>query len=120
MGVAEEDLRDEYGMDWNPRADDLDTPFTGRKATASWLPFDGWNNRSDDMYSSTLINERENYFHKPIVQLNSYNKLNDTMTLASSLLVKVVGQVLLVPLDGNLTVQDVITMKLFVVTDWTL
>ena len=24
-------------------------------------------------------------FHKPIVQLNSYNKLNDTMTLASSL-----------------------------------
>ena len=85
MGVAEEDLRTEYGMDYNPRADNLDTPFTGQKATASWLPFDGWNNRSADMYSSTLINERENYFHKPIVQLNSYNKLNDTMTLASSL-----------------------------------
>ena len=85
MGVAEEDLRDEYGVDFNPRADILDTPFTGKKATASWLPFDGWNNRSADMYSSTLINERENYFHKPIVQLNSYNKLNDTMTLASSL-----------------------------------
>ena len=85
MGVAEEDLRTEYGMDYNPRADYLDTPFTGQKATASWLPFDGWNNRSADMYSSTLINERENYFHKPIVQLNSYNKLNDTMTLASSL-----------------------------------
>ena len=85
MGVAEEDLRDEYGVDFNPRADNLDTPFTGKKATASWLPFDGWNNRSADMYSSTLINERENYFHKPIVQLNSYNKLNDTMTLASSL-----------------------------------
>lgn len=85
MGVAEEDLRTEYGMDYNPRADNLDTPFTGKKATASWLPFDGWNNRSADMYSSTLINERENYFHKPIVQLNSYNKLNDTMMLASSL-----------------------------------
>ena len=85
MGVAEEDLRTEYGMDFNPRADYLDTPFTGQKATASWLPFDGWNNRSADMYSSTLINERENYFHKPIVQLNSYNKLNDTMMLASSL-----------------------------------
>ena len=85
MGVAEEDLRTEYGMDYNPRADYLETPFTGQKATASWLPFDGWNNRSADMYSSTLINERENYFHKPIVQLNSYNKLNDTMTLASSL-----------------------------------
>ena len=62
MGVAEEDLRTEYGVDFNPRADNLDTPFTGRKATASWLPFDGWNNRSADMYSSTLINERENYF----------------------------------------------------------
>ena len=85
MGVAEEDLRTEYGMDYNPRADNLDTPFTGQKATASWLPFDGWNNRSADMYSSTLINERENYFHKLIVQLKSYNKLNDTMTLASSL-----------------------------------
>ena len=85
MGVAEEDLRTEYGVDFNPRADNLDMPFTGKKATASWLPFDGWNNRSADMYSSTLINERENYFHKPIVQLNSYNKLNDTMTLASSL-----------------------------------
>ena len=84
MGVAEEDLRTEYGVDFNPRADNLDTPFMGKKATASWLPFDGWNNRSADMYSSTLINERENYFHKPIVQLNSYNKLNDTMTLASS------------------------------------
>ena len=85
LGVAEEDLRTEYGMDYNPRADVLDTPFTGKKAVASWLPFDGWNNKTTDMYSSTLINERENYFHKPIVQLNSYNKLNDTMTLASSL-----------------------------------
>ena len=85
LGVAEEDLRTEFGMDYNPRADVLDTPFTGKKAVASWLPFDGWNNKTTDMYSSTLINERENYFHKPIVQLNSYNKLNDTMTLASSL-----------------------------------
>ena len=31
-----------------------------------------------------MINERNNYFHKPIVQLNSYNKLNDSMSMATS------------------------------------
>ena len=70
------------------------------------------------MYSSTLINERENYFHKPIVQLNSYNKLNDTMTLASSLYYSggegggsgSAGSIHM----GKLTVQDVIMMRLFV------
>ena len=28
MGVAEEDLRTEYGLDYNPRADDLETLLT--------------------------------------------------------------------------------------------
>ena len=85
MGVAEEDLRTEYGVDYNPRADVLETPYHGKRALASWVPFDGWNWREADQHSSTMINERQNYFHKPIVQMNSYNQLRDDMMLSSSL-----------------------------------
>ena len=85
MGVAEEDLRTEYGVDWNPRADELDTPYHGKRAIASWVPFDGWNWREADPHSSTMINERNNYFHKPIVQVNSYNQVRDDMLLSSAL-----------------------------------
>ena len=56
MGVAEEDLRDEYGLDYNPRADYLETPYTGKRAVASWLPFDGWNYKVRDQRSTTMIN----------------------------------------------------------------
>jgi hypothetical protein len=84
LGVAEEDLRTEYGLDYNPRADYLDTPYTGKRAVASWLPFDGWNNKTRDQRDPNMINERNNYFHKPIVQLNWYSKLDDSTTMATS------------------------------------
>ena len=84
MGVAEEDLRTEYGLDYNPRADLLDTPYNGKRAVASWVPFDGWNYKVRDQRSSTMINERNNYFHKPIVQLNWYSNLDDSTTMATS------------------------------------
>jgi hypothetical protein len=84
MGVADEDLRTEYGVDWNPRADELDTPYHGKRALASWVPFDGWNWREADPHSSTMINERNNYFHKPIVQVNSYNQVRDDMLLSTA------------------------------------
>jgi len=85
MGVAEGDLRTEYGVDWNPRADELETPYNGKRALASWVPFDGWNWREADPHSSTMINERNNYFHKPIVQVNSYNQVRDDMLLSTAL-----------------------------------
>jgi len=85
MGVAEGDLRTEYGVDFNPRADELDTPYYGKRALASWAPFDGWNWREADQHDNSMINERQNYFHKPIVQLNSYNQLNDGLLLSTSL-----------------------------------
>ena len=85
MGVADGDLRTEYGVDWNPRADELETPYHGKRALASWVPFDGWNWRSADPHSSTMINERNNYFHKPIVQVNSYNQVRDDMLLSTAL-----------------------------------
>lgn len=85
MGVAEGDLRTEYGVDFNPRADELETPYHGKRALASWVPFDGWNWREADPHSSTMINERNNYFHKPIVQVNSYNQVRDDMLLSTAL-----------------------------------
>ena len=85
MGVAEGDLRTEYGVDFNPRADQLETPYNGKRALASWVPFDGWNWREADPHSSTMINERNNYFHKPIVQVNSYNQVRDDMLLSTAL-----------------------------------
>ena len=84
MGVAEEDLRTEYGLDYNPRADYLETPYTGKRAVASWVPFDGWNYKVRDQRSTTMINERNNYFHKPIVQLNWYSNLDESTTMATS------------------------------------
>jgi len=77
LGVAEEDLRTEYGLDYNPRADYLDTPYTDKRAVASWRPFDGWNYRLRDQRDPTMINERNNYFHKPIVQMNLYQNLDE-------------------------------------------
>ena len=38
-----------------------------------------------DRYSSDFLNERENYFHKPLVNLNHYLTLNDQMRLSSIL-----------------------------------
>jgi len=84
MGVAEADLRTEYGTDYNSRYGKLDTKYNGKRAMPSWRPFDGWNYRVDD-YTAGDMNEKMNYFHKPIVQLNSYNKLSDTMMLSTSL-----------------------------------
>ena len=85
MGVEDGDLRTEYGVDFNPRADELETPYNGKRALASWVPFDGWNWREADPHSSTMINERNNYFHKPIVQVNSYNQVRDDMLLSTAL-----------------------------------
>ena len=34
-------------------------------------------------YSSNFLNERENYFHKPLVNLNHFLELNDKTRLSS-------------------------------------
>ena len=38
-----------------------------------------------DRYSSTLLNERENFFHKPLVNLNHFYDINDEIRLSSVL-----------------------------------
>ncbi len=40
-----------------------------------------WNSSSKDRYSPHYINERENFYHKPLVNLNWYSELNDKLSL---------------------------------------
>jgi outer membrane receptor protein involved in Fe transport len=84
LGVEEGDLRTEYGTDYNARVGRIEGGLKGTRAMPSWRPFDGWNYRVED-YSRSVMNEKMNYFHKPIVQMNSYNKLSDDMMLSTSL-----------------------------------
>ena len=53
-----------YNENWGP----VSSSYTGKQ----W-----WNGKEHDRYSSDFINERENYFHKPLTNLNWYAKWTD-------------------------------------------
>ncbi len=40
-----------------------------------------WNGQSDSRFSSTFMNTRENFYHKPQVNLNWFTKLNDDLNI---------------------------------------
>ncbi len=42
-------------------------------------------NTSSDRFSSTFINSRENFFHKPVVNMNWYTKLNKKLNVYSTM-----------------------------------
>lgn len=61
---------------------------TGRKYNQTWhnvsSSYKGqqyWNGTTHDRYDPNFINERENYFHKPIVNLNWYSQLSKDLSL---------------------------------------
>ena len=39
--------------------------------------------KTTDRYSSDFLNERENFFHKPLVNLNHFYDINDDIRLSS-------------------------------------
>ena len=41
--------------------------------------------RTTDRYNPNLLNERENFFHKPLVNLNHFYDVNDQVRLSSIL-----------------------------------
>jgi hypothetical protein len=64
---------------------------TGLKYNQTWGPISAsytgkqyWNGKEHDRYASDFMNERENYFHKPLVNLNWYSKLTEKMFLYST------------------------------------
>lgn len=40
-----------------------------------------WNGKTHDRYNEHFINERENYYHKPLINLNWYSQFNDKLSL---------------------------------------
>lgn len=57
-----------YNQNWNV----VSSTYTGQQ----W-----WNGKARDRYSSDFINERENYYHKPLMNLNWYSHFSDKVSL---------------------------------------
>ncbi len=68
-------FRSEAGRFWSPNVGGVDPSYTGRQFTSTG-PGAGVFSR----HSRNFINERENYFHKPQVNLNWYSYLGDGLT----------------------------------------
>ncbi len=60
----------EYNENWN-------------KVSSSYKGKQYWNGSTHDRYDENFINERENYYHKPIVNLNWYTQLSKKLSLYS-------------------------------------
>ncbi len=64
----------------------------GRTFNQNWAPVSSsykgkqfWVGKSHDRYDPNFINERENFYHKPLVNLNWYSKLSDRLNLFSTI-----------------------------------
>jgi iron complex outermembrane recepter protein len=73
---------------YNPATGDGKFKEEGRLFNQNWAPVkssytgkQSWNEGTNDRYDSGLLNERENFFHKPQVNLNWFTKLNDDLSV---------------------------------------
>ncbi|MDE2973410.1 MAG: TonB-dependent receptor [Gemmatimonadota bacterium] len=73
--AVENRFRSQAGRSWNPNWAGVNPSYTGRQFTSTG-PGAGTFSRRDPSF----INERENYFHKPQVNLNWYSQLGDGLT----------------------------------------
>lgn len=62
--------------------------MVGRKFNQNWAPVDpsytgqqNWNEQTSDRYDPHSIMHRENFFHKPLVNLNWFSQLSDRLSL---------------------------------------
>jgi len=62
--LAEQGRR--YNANWNS----VDPTYTGKQY---------WNTSIDDRFSPNFLMERENYYHKPVVNLNWYSQMTDKL-----------------------------------------
>lgn len=67
----------EAGRLFNQNVAPIDPSYTGKQY---WYMYGA---NTTNRYSSTFLNERENYFHKPLVNLNHFLELNDKTRLSS-------------------------------------
>jgi len=69
----------EAGRLFNQNVAPIDPSYTGKQY---WYMYGA---NTTNRYSSTFLNERENFFHKPLVNLNHFLNINDKMKLSSVL-----------------------------------
>ncbi|UCD37605.1 MAG: TonB-dependent receptor [Fidelibacterota bacterium] len=69
---------DELGRDYNQNYNKVSSSYKGKQYWEMYTVRDGI-----DRHESGLLNERENYFHKPQVNLNWFHTLNDQMRLST-------------------------------------
>ena len=60
-----------YNENWNT----IDPSYEGKQF---------WNGKEHDRYNTDFLNERENYYHKPLVNLNWYSTLTDKLDIFST------------------------------------
>jgi len=69
----------EAGRLFNQNVAPIDPSYTGEQY---WYMYGA---NTTKRYSSNFLNERENYFHKPLVNINHFLELNDKMRMSSVL-----------------------------------
>jgi len=69
----------EFGRDFNQNWSKVSSSYKGKQYWAMYSEKDG-----EDRYDSGFLNERENFFNKPQVNLNWYHTLNNQMRLSST------------------------------------
>lgn len=70
----------EAGRDYNENVSDVPQDYAGTQYWRMYTVKDGV-----ERFDKSFLNERENYFHKPIANLNWYHTFNDQMRLSSVL-----------------------------------
>ena len=77
--VEGEKFEHEAGRFFNQNVAPIDPDYKGQQY---WYMYGA---RTTDRYSSNFLNERENFFHKPLVNLNHFYDINEDMRLSSVL-----------------------------------
>jgi len=70
-----------YNENWN----EVDPSYTGKQYWYMYGEGGIFGGGLQDRHDSNFLNERENFFHKPLINLNHYLTINDQMKLSSIL-----------------------------------
>ena len=83
LGYTEDILNDplyaDQGRLYNSNWSGVSTSYTGMQWQRSY-----WNSSLNQRYNPAFINESQNYFHKPLVNLNWYSQFSDKFSLYST------------------------------------
>ncbi|MBT7900446.1 MAG: TonB-dependent receptor plug domain-containing protein, partial [Candidatus Marinimicrobia bacterium] len=76
-------MEHEDGRIYNENASDVSSSYTGQQYWYMYGEGGLFGGGLQDRHDPNFLNERENFFHKPLVNLNHYLTLNDQMRLST-------------------------------------